>query len=191
MGINYVSIKKFDVEPILELIRSKEKTAKYKNITFKVSGGRLSNFAYNGVDCICCGAKAAYFSLETQLHSVGDLKSYHLNLYAIDRNGKPVMMTKDHIILRSLGGSDTVENYSPMCLRCNNLRGNSYESQEEFIKEFRKTLNSNDCQQHNFPKSKNGITFININEKNLFKKGIVQEHVITYIKEKYSDLIEN
>lgn len=54
-------------------------------------------------------------------------KSFHLNLYAIDENGKEVLMTKDHIIPKSKGGADDISNYQTMCERCNEAKGNRLE----------------------------------------------------------------
>jgi hypothetical protein len=46
-----------------------------------------------------------------------------LNLYGM-RRGKLAMMTRDHIIPKSLGGKDVVENLRPGCDYCNSKRGN-------------------------------------------------------------------
>jgi len=47
-----------------------------------------------------------------------------LNLYGI-RRGKLVLMNRDHIIPRSLGGTDAIENLRPACEVCNGRRGNA------------------------------------------------------------------
>lgn len=46
-----------------------------------------------------------------------------LNLYAT-KHCLPVMMTRDHIIPKSLGGVDDVANLRPACAPCNEERGN-------------------------------------------------------------------
>ena len=48
---------------------------------------------------------------------------WHFNLYAAIPDGKMRMMTKDHIIPRSKGGQNCMENYQPMCTRCNGQKG--------------------------------------------------------------------
>lgn len=46
-----------------------------------------------------------------------------LNLFAV-KDGKVVLMTRDHIIPRSLGGVDAVANLRPACAPCNEDRSN-------------------------------------------------------------------
>lgn len=50
-------------------------------------------------------------------------KRYHLNLYAIDGNGKEVLMTKDHIFPHNKGGKNNISNYQTMCVKCNVAKG--------------------------------------------------------------------
>jgi hypothetical protein len=52
-----------------------------------------------------------------------------LNLFAM-RHGRLVMMTRDHIIPRSLGGKDLVENLRPACSPCNGKRGSRLTAEE-------------------------------------------------------------
>jgi hypothetical protein len=42
-----------------------------------------------------------------------------MNLYAIDKNGNEILMTKDHIVPKSKGGANALYNYQPMCSHCN------------------------------------------------------------------------
>ncbi len=46
------------------------------------------------------------------------------------KNGKLVIMTKDHIIPRALGGKDILENYQPMCQDCNVEKKHKCESHD-------------------------------------------------------------
>lgn len=70
--------------------------------------------------CVTCGIEGQYFAKERLPGS----KRYHFNLYAIDAEGVEVMITKDHIIPKSLGGLDTLSNYQTMCAPCNRAKGN-------------------------------------------------------------------
>lgn len=47
----------------------------------------------------------------------------HLNLYAQDRAGNLILMTQDHILARSRGGSNKLDNLATMCCRCNQAKG--------------------------------------------------------------------
>lgn len=79
---------------------------------------------HKGVDCIKCGAKGAYFKMERSPGPPHILYSqWHLNLYAVNSEGKEVLMTKDHRHPKSKGGQDTLENLDPMCTVCNGKKG--------------------------------------------------------------------
>jgi hypothetical protein len=49
----------------------------------------------------------------------------HLNLFAVDRAGGMILMTKDHIYPKSKGGSDEIENMQTMCYRCNQYKADT------------------------------------------------------------------
>lgn len=88
-----------------------------------ISSARMRTYT-KGTTCVCCGLEAKYFSYEVQ----GDQTahgSHHLNLYAIHPDsGRHIMMTSDHIIAKSRGGSNSkLENRQPMCVRCNTAKG--------------------------------------------------------------------
>ena len=67
--------------------------------------------------CVKCNLEATYFKLET---SIGN-ESPHLNLYSDD----DILFTKDHIIPKSKGGIDNIDNYQVMCTKCNCEKGNN------------------------------------------------------------------
>ena len=87
----------------------------------KVSSDRLVLFKSKGVKCVTCGLEGKFFMKKK---TEGD-KSPHFNLYAIGEDGKKVLMTKDHIHPKSLGGKDCLNNYQPMCTKCNSAKGNT------------------------------------------------------------------
>lgn len=89
----------------------------------KGNSQRYQTFFTKGITCVCCGIEGKYFAKEKTIHD----KSYHLNLYAIDKNGKEVLMTKDHILPKSRGGKDHIDNYQTMCINCNVAKGNNLE----------------------------------------------------------------
>lgn len=91
--------------------------------TIKGNSQRYQVFFTKGLKCACCGIDGKYFAKEKCSYD----KSYHLNLYAVDDNDKEVLMTKDHIVPKSKGGKDVIENYQPMCVKCNVAKGNKIE----------------------------------------------------------------
>ncbi len=84
---------------------------------------RLRTFKIKGIFCVTCGIKGDVFYKEK---TKNDLR-YHLNLYAINSSGHEVLMTKDHIIPKSKGGLDRLDNMQPMCTKCNSKKGNRLE----------------------------------------------------------------
>lgn len=118
------------IEEVREVVKDVlfYKDKRYAKVEFdgdiiKGNSQRYQTFFTKGTKCVCCGIEGKYFAKE----KVSCDKSYHLNLYAIDENGKEVLMTKDHILPKSKGGQDHVDNYQPMCVRCNKAKGNNIE----------------------------------------------------------------
>lgn len=84
---------------------------------------RYQTFFTKGCSCVKCGIEGKYFAKEKHRNA----SRYHLNLYAVDNNGREILMTKDHIIPRSKGGKNHVDNYQTMCKICNEEKGNNME----------------------------------------------------------------
>jgi hypothetical protein len=89
---------------------------------------RLQTFKHKGTDCVVCGCKGSFFSVERQ--SWFNKKKnkpytgpYHMNLYGIMPTGEIRMMTMDHIIPIKQNGADTIKNSIPMCTVCNGEKG--------------------------------------------------------------------
>ena len=87
---------------------------------------RYQTFIQSGCDCVVCGLKGTVMYKERNYFS-GNVQntngSYHFNLYGEDKFGDEVLLTKDHIIAKSLGGSNGVNNMQTMCSRCNLDKG--------------------------------------------------------------------
>jgi 5-methylcytosine-specific restriction endonuclease McrA len=88
----------------------------------KMNSLRYKTFVRSGIRCVNCGIKGTYFALE---RNDGD-HMYHFNLYAINSSGHEVLMTKDHIIPVSKGGSNSPANLQTMCAKCNNKKADNY-----------------------------------------------------------------
>lgn len=75
---------------------------------------RYHTFKNKGLECVSCGIKGSFFAKEKNMKA----KVYHFNLYGL-KNGKEILLTKDHIIRKREGGKDRLDNYQTMCTICN------------------------------------------------------------------------
>lgn len=97
-----------------------------KTYFIKMNSHRYQCFKNSGLKCVKCGIEGKFFAMERG----SKCKAYHFNLYAIDENGKEVLMTKDHIIPKSRGGKCSISNYQTMCYPCNQAKGNKLPEEE-------------------------------------------------------------
>lgn len=74
-----------------------------------------SDEAYRNTCCMCCGIPQV------------SVRNFQKN------DGTLVRSTVDHVLLRSLGGANTVDNLVLMCHDCNQMRGNLFAELDEFI----------------------------------------------------------
>lgn len=84
---------------------------------------KLQTFKGNGVRCRICGCKGSYFAKE----KYPEEPYFHLNLYAL-KEGREVLMTKDHITPIVKGGRDRLNNFQTLCVECNRKKGNATET---------------------------------------------------------------
>lgn len=115
--------KQYEITEVLALVSSAhvpERWGTCKNAIVILDGeeikvtNRLRTYL-KGTDCVECGAKGTHFRKTRQ----SDQPRPHLNLYATNSNGDEVLMTSDHIVPRSKGGPNILENLQPMCATCN------------------------------------------------------------------------
>ena len=105
-------------------IRLKEK-ADFDGDKIKVTSQRLQTFYIKGTKCVCCGLEGSYFVKEKSVPH----ENYHFNLYGVNDKGEEVLFTKDHIVPKSKGGLNRLENYQTMCTICNENKGNLIEGE--------------------------------------------------------------
>ena len=98
---------------ILELNKKPYITIKGYNIKRNVQTYKLFQKQRR---CVKCTRSVYYAVLENCSNSE---TQGHFKFYSSDR----VLMTKDHIIPRSKGGSNTMDNYQTMCHHCNLRKG--------------------------------------------------------------------
>ena len=111
--------EKYCVDDVLMMSGNKVGITYFFGDLIKMSSQRFELFKKKGCKCVVCGIEGKYFTKDRFL----DQSRYHLNLYAV-KNGKEVLMTKDHIIPKSKGGKDKLWNYQTMCSPCNAAKGN-------------------------------------------------------------------
>jgi len=125
--------RKYSIEEVLEhtlmetpfKAKRKELSKDFDGDSIRMNSHRYRCFKEHGVVCIGCGVEGEYFLKERQGHK--DIrknkgKPWHFNLFAI-KEGEEVLMTKDHVMPKSKGGKDEVDNYQPMCQPCNTEKG--------------------------------------------------------------------
>ncbi len=121
--------KKYGIEEILSKYNPDTKTlVEIDGHMMEMFSHRYANFKFNGTVCKHCGIQGLYFYKERHYQD----KNYHFNLYGVDSEGNEVLMTKDHIIAKSKGGKDVIENYQCLCEQCNSRKGSM--PNEEFMK---------------------------------------------------------
>lgn len=123
----YVRIGAISLAEGLEYIRQSRFLTRRKQTLFGVEvvfdGNRLATFLYKGTDCVNCENKGSYFAIERCRWENINTERFHPNLWGINRFGHHFMMTSDHIIPKSKNGSGRISNRQPMCVQCNNKKG--------------------------------------------------------------------
>lgn len=107
-----------DLESIFSLARNKIKRVNLAGRS--VSIRRMECFAVKGDKCVTCGLEANTIMVD-KWSTDG---SVHLDLFHVGADNNRVLMTIDHIIPKSKGGPNSLDNYQPMCQPCNSLKGN-------------------------------------------------------------------
>jgi 5-methylcytosine-specific restriction endonuclease McrA len=118
-----------DVLPFVIFGPKQRKKACYKvydGTRINMSSLRYQLFSQKGTICVSCGIEGKFFAIERP-YSAEKPSGWHFNLYALNSQGHEVLMTKDHIVPRSKGGPDTLENFQTMCTKCNHKKGNQEE----------------------------------------------------------------
>lgn len=122
----------YTIESLLSLVEmhhTKKDVAMFDGDPIKLGSDRYKVFKFKGICCVKCGLEGKFFAKEMPSTKKPQLiQSWHMNLYAINEEGKEVLMTKDHIKPKVLGGADHFDNYQPMCQVCNSEKGSDYEA---------------------------------------------------------------
>lgn len=98
-------------------------TAKHNPIRGKI----IFNLVVDGhLTCCKCGLVATHVVKYRQLGEP-DIGRHHVDFYGDTADGA-ILLTKDHVLPISLGGTDRLGNLRPMCVFCNVRRGNVLDS---------------------------------------------------------------
>lgn len=90
---------------------------------------RWEMFRNKGYSCVVCGLTGTHTVLWKD-HP--EAKGIHADLVCYTDDGM-VMMTIDHIIPKSKGGTDSLDNFQPMCYPCNHAKADLDLTHEEII----------------------------------------------------------
>src|SRR5689334_18551481 len=109
----YERLGTLSVEEVLKAI-AEQRGVELDGVYCHTSGNRLLTYHVHGVRCCvpgCC-VSGQFFAVEKAINQKS--AKYHLNLYGMF-NGREVMMTSDHKVPKSKGGSNLISNRQPMC----------------------------------------------------------------------------
>lgn len=84
-----------------------------------VSSRKLQAFKEKGIKCVFCGIEPVFAAIEKENHCNTHC---HINFYGIDTYRHEVLFTIDHIVPRSLGGSNRQSNLQVTCICCNRIK---------------------------------------------------------------------
>ena len=109
----------FDLNSILDISlpdsRKKKRVVLFDEL-LKISSLRLYTFKEKGITCCSCAREGSHFRLQKTDRE----RIFHLGLWSDDG----IEMTKDHIVPKSFGGYDHIDNMQTMCEECNVLKSN-------------------------------------------------------------------
>lgn len=104
---------------VFKVLSGRDCKVNFEGYKMNMASDRLKLF-FNSHKCVTCGIEGSFIAMERVNNSEG----YHFNMYSINNSNEEVLMTKDHIIPKSKGGNDCMNNYQTMCIVCNNEKEN-------------------------------------------------------------------
>lgn len=123
--------RKYSVAEILEKTFAQLEGCKknhafyFYNSKLKIGTSKFKTFIKSGATCVACGLRGEYFVIERVFPPPFPPNSgagWGLQLYGV-KDGKEVLITKDHIMPKSKKGSNHIDNLQTMCYPCNYAKG--------------------------------------------------------------------
>lgn len=102
-----------------------------KEFSIKINAFKYKVFAQN-LNCYNCNIVGSFFYLQQHKKMNRHTKDNvaHFNLYAEDtlniNDGQLILMTQDHLIPKSKGGKDSLDNLKTMCAICNHNKADKF-----------------------------------------------------------------
>lgn len=106
-----------DLESIFSMVRNGRNRMLIGGLN--VSIRRMRCFAFKGVTCVQCKEKHGDTIMVDRWPDGG----LHVDLFHTFPDGGRTLMNIDHIIPKSKGGPNHLDNYQPMCQPCNSRKG--------------------------------------------------------------------
>lgn len=119
-----IHVAQYSPAEVFSMVETGEPGIELHGFAVGLGSQRYQVFA-RSCTCVTCGLEGTVMCLDRNKYKKRQTSSKraHFNLYGITRSGRVVMLTKDHIVPKSKGGANTLDNYQTMCDDCNNRKG--------------------------------------------------------------------
>lgn len=127
----------YDIEEVLSTIRPftkrKDSRVNFDGDLVPMNSNRYLMFAIKGLTCVKCGVTADHFKKVWG----NPQDNPHFTPFGVDEEGNEFMMTRDHIIPKTVWKDNSVENSQPMCSSCNEEKDADFDDKLKELAEKR------------------------------------------------------